>query len=276
MILNGRETSKKIKERVKAEIKELNAKITLMVILVGKDEASRIYVHGKERACKEVGITPITVEYDEIITQRELIAKIREANMDPSIHGILVQLPLPNHLDEKTIINEIDPNKDVDGLTNINQGKLFNNLKTINPATPYGVMHLFSEYKIDLTGKHALVIGRSNLVSKPLAMMLLNKNATVTIAHSKTQNLKEIARKSDIVISCVGKINFVTADMIKQDTIVIDVGINRYHGKVVGDVAFEEVEPLTSYITPVPGGVGPMTIATLMENVLECYKLQLQ
>ena len=177
-------------------------------------------------------------------------------------------------MDEKRVINEIDYHKDVDGLTNINQGKLFNNLKTIIPATPLGVMHLIEEYNLEVSGKNALVIGRSNLVSKPLAMLLLNKNATVTIAHSRTNNLKELAVTYDIIISCVGKPDFITSDMVKEGATVIDVGINRVNGKVVGDVSYESVSLKAKYITPVPGGVGPMTIASLLENVVECYKSQ--
>ncbi len=274
MILDGKETSKKIKDRVKEQIKDIEDKITLLVILVGDDPASQIYVQNKEKACKYVGIKPITWILNKNITQKELIGKINEANNDPSINGILVQLPLPSHLEENIIINTINPDKDVDGLTIVNQGKLFNNQKTIVPATPLGVMNLFSEYKMDISGKNAIVIGRSNLVSKPLAMLLLQKNATVTIAHSKTVNLKEIVKTMDIVISCVGKPNLITADMIKDDAIVIDVGINRLNTKIVGDVNYEEVKQIASAITPVPGGVGPMTIASLIENVVACYKIQ--
>lgn len=274
MILDGKETSKKIKDRVKEQIKDIEDKITLLVILVGDDPASQIYVQNKEKACKYVGIKPITWILNKNITQKELIGKINEANNDPSINGILVQLPLPSHLEENIIINTINPDKDVDGLTIVNQGRLFNNQKTIVPATPLGVMNLFSEYKMDISGKNAIVIGRSNLVSKPLAMLLLQKNATVTIAHSKTVNLKEIVKTMDIVISCVGKPNLITADMIKDDAIVIDVGINRLNTKIVGDVNYEEVKQIASAITPVPGGVGPMTIASLIENVVACYKIQ--
>ncbi len=274
MILDGKETSKIVRERIKEVVSKIDEKIKLLVILVGDDPASQIYVSSKEKASKSVGIKPVTWYLDKNITQKELINKIHEANNDPSIHGILVQLPLPKHLEEQIIINEIDPLKDVDGLTYINQGKLFNNQKTIVPATPLGVMKIFEEYKMDIASKNALVIGRSNLVSKPLAMLLLQKNATVTIAHSKTKNLKEIAKTMDIVISCVGKPKFITADMIKEDAIVIDVGISRYLGRVIGDVAFDEVSLIADAITPVPGGVGPMTIAALLENVVECYKLQ--
>lgn len=272
MILNGKEISKLVRRRVRDEVAKIQEQITLLVILVGDDPASQIYVSSKEKACLDVGIKPITWYIDKNISENDLIAKIHKANNDDTIHGILVQLPLPKHLDEKKIINEISPNKDVDGLTNINQGKLFNNLKTIVPATPLGVMHLFDEYKIDLEKKNALVIGRSNLVSKPLAMLLLNKNATVTIAHSKTKDLDKLATNYEIIISCVGKPNFITANMVKEGAIVIDVGISRLNGKVVGDVCYEEVAKKASYITPVPGGVGPMTIASLLENVLECYR----
>lgn len=274
MILDGKETSKIVRERIKEVVSKIDEKIKLLVILVGDDPASQIYVSSKEKASKSVGIKPVTWYLDKNITQKELINKIHEANNDPSIHGILVQLPLPKHLEEQIIINEIDPLKDVDGLTYINQGKLFNNQKTIVPATPLGVMKIFEEYKMDIASKNALVIGRSNLVSKPLAMLLLQKNATVTIAHSKTKNLKEIAKTMDIIISCVGKPKFITADMVKEDAIVIDVGISRYLGRVIGDVDFDEVSLIADAITPVPGGVGPMTIAALLENVVECYKLQ--
>lgn len=274
MILDGKITSKNIRVKLKETVSKMNAKITLLVILVGDDPASMIYVASKEKASKSVGIKPITWLLDKNITQKELVNKIREANMDPSINGILVQLPLPKHLEEKIIINEIDPLKDVDGLTYINQGKLFNNEKTIVPATPLGVMQMFEEYRMDISGKNALVIGRSNLVGKPLAMLLLQKNATVTIAHSKTKDLKELTKTMDIVISCVGKPKFITADMIKEDAIVIDVGISRVLGKVIGDVDFENVSLIAEAITPVPGGVGPMTIAALLGNVIECYKLQ--
>lgn len=272
MILDGRETSKILRQRVKEEVKTIEEKITLLVILVGNDPASQIYVASKERACREVGIHAITQVYDQNITQKELIQKIHEANKEPSIHAILVQLPLPNHLDEQKIINEIHPTKDVDGLTYINQGKLFNSVKTILPATPLAVMHLLDEYKIPLVGKNAIVIGRSNLVGKPLALLLLERHATVTIAHSRTKNLKELVKRADVVVSAVGNPKFITEDMIKPEAIVVDVGISRVHGKVVGDVDFEAVEPIASYITPVPGGVGPMTIATLLENVVACYK----
>ena len=272
MILNGKEVSKLIRKRVNSEVTNINEEITLLVILVGDDPASQIYVSSKEKACRDVGITPITLYLDKNISEDELIRKIHEANNNPKIHAILVQLPLPKHMNEKKVINEISPNKDVDGLTNVNQGKLFNNLKTIIPATPLGVMHLIEEYHLEVAGKTALVIGRSNLVSKPLAMLLLAKNATVTIAHSRTENLNEMTKLYDIIISCVGKPNFITADMVKKDAVIIDVGINRVNGKVVGDVSYDEVAKVASYITPVPGGVGPMTIASLLENVLECYK----
>ena len=187
----------------------------------------------------------------------------------------MVQLPLPSHLEEDVIINAIDPKKDVDGLTILNQGKLLNGMETVIPATPKGVMTLLQKYFIEIAGKNALVIGRSNLVGKPLALLLMQKNATVTIAHSKTTNLKEIARKADILVAAVGKPKFITADMVKKDAVVVDVGINRLEGKIVGDVNFQEVKEVASYITPVPKGIGPMTIASLLENILVCYKMQI-
>lgn len=274
MIINGKEVSKQLRKEVRETVKCLKDELTLLVVLVGDDPASQIYVNSKEKACLDVGIKPITMRLDKSISEEELIKVIHKANNNPDIHAILVQLPLPKHLDEKKVINEIAPYKDVDGLTNVNQGKLFNNLKTIIPATPLGVMHLLAAYNIDVAGKNALVIGRSNLVSKPLAMLLLAKNATVTIAHSRTTDLKNLAFNYEVIISCVGKPNFVTKEMVKDGAIVIDVGINRLDGKVVGDVNFEEVSEIASFITPVPGGVGPMTIASLLENVVECYRMQ--
>lgn len=275
MILDGKEKSKKIRSWVKQEVEQIQQPIKLLVILVGNDPASQIYVASKEKACHEVGIDTQTWRFDANITQKELIGRIRQANEDNTVHAILVQLPLPTHLDEKQVINEIHPWKDVDGLTIANQGKLLNQMKGIVPATPLGVMHLIDEYKLDLNGKNAVVIGRSALVGKPLALLLLQRNATVTIAHSKTTNLKEIIKQSDVVVSAVGRGHFITADMIKPGAIVIDVGITRVFGKIMGDVDYQNCLDIASYITPVPGGVGPMTIATLLENVVECYKNQL-
>lgn len=273
MILDGKYVSDLIRARVKAEVSTIEDKITLMVILVGNDPASQVYVASKEKACKRAGIASITKLLDENVSQKEVIQVIKEANNDNTIHGILLQLPLPKHLNEHEIINQILPEKDVDGLTNENQGKLFSGQRTIIPATPKGVMTIIKHYHIELSGKNAIVVGRSILVGKPMSMLLLHENATVTMAHSRTKNLKEITKKADIIVSAVGKNNFITSDMVKPEAVVIDVGINRVQGKIVGDVDFMEVSEIVGYITPVPGGVGPMTIASLLENVVECYKL---
>lgn len=276
MILDGKALSKEIKENLKQQVKEINAKIKLVVILVGDNQSSQIYVASKEKACKLVGIESETILIDKNAPQKTVIDAIEKANLDDSVHGILVQLPLPKHMDEKTIINMIDPRKDVDGLTFINQGKLFNNVSGIVPATPLGIMHLIDSHKLDLSGKNAVVIGRSALVGKPIAQMLLARNATVTTAHSKTVDLVSLTRSADILVVAIGKPHFITSDMVKEGAIVIDVGINRVYGRIDGDVDFENVSQVASYITPVPGGVGPMTIACLLENVINCYKLQLQ
>jgi len=273
MVLDGKYVSGLIRERVKGEVALLNDTVKLLVILVGNDPASQIYVASKEKACKKAGIKSETIVLEDNISQKALIQVIQAANDDPNIHGILLQLPLPKHLVTHEVINYIDPKKDVDGLTDVNQGKLFNGEKTIVPATPKGIMHIINHYHIELKGKNAVVIGRSNLVGKPISMLLLDEHATVTMAHSRTSNLKEITKKADIIVSAVGKPLFITADMVKQDAVIIDVGINRLHTKVVGDVDYKAVEEIASAITPVPGGVGPMTIASLLENVVECYKL---
>ncbi len=275
IILDGKELAKNIKTQLKIETSVFPKKAKLLVILVGKDPASQIYVASKEKACKEAGILTTTVVFDENVAQKEIIKKIDEANKDPNIHAILLQLPLPRHLEEQVIINRIAPHKDVDGLTYINQGRLMAGQKGIVPATPKGVIRLIDTYHLDLTGKSAVVIGRSNLVGKPLALLLMQRNATVTMCHSKTVNLQEILKQADIICSAVGRPGFITAEDIKPGAIIIDIGISRVFGKVVGDVEFNEVAPLTSYITPVPGGVGPMTIASLLENVIECYKYTL-
>lgn len=273
-IMDGKETSKELKEKVKEKVRLLPTKPKLLVILVGEDPASKIYVASKEKACKACGISAETVTLDANISQKEIIDVIEKANKDKSINAILVQLPLPDHINTQDVINAIDPLKDVDGLTSANQGKLFLGQEGLVPCTPKGVMHLFEKYNVDLTGKKALVIGRSLLVGKPLSILILNKNATVTIAHSKTKNLKELCLSSDVIVSSVGKPKIITADMVKEGTIIVDVGINRVHGTIVGDVDYLNVCDKCARITPVPGGVGPMTIACLLENVVECYNLQ--
>ena len=273
-IIDGKAVSKKVREALKNEVKTFTDKPCLLVILVGNDQASQIYVASKEKACKNTGILTKTIYLDENVSQKEVIDCIKEGNADKNIHGILVQMPLPKHMDAKAVVDAIDPLKDVDGLHALNQGKLLLGEKGIIPATPKGVMRLLSEYCVDLEGKNAIVIGRSMLVGKPLALLLLQKNATVTMAHSKTKNLKELCQSMDVIVSAVGKAKTITEDMVKEGAIIIDVGINRVLGTLCGDVDYLSVAPKTSRITPVPGGVGPMTIACLLENVVECYKLQ--
>lgn len=275
MILDGKKTAELLLKKVTEEVQKIPEPITLAIIMAGNNLASQTYVRSKEKACIDAGIEVKDFLLEENSTQKEIIGIIEKCNQDPSINGILVQLPLPSHLEEDVIINAIDPKKDVDGLTILNQGKLLNGMETVIPATPKGVMTLLQKYFIEIAGKNALVIGRSNLVGKPLALLLMQKNATVTIAHSKTTNLKEIARKADILVAAVGKPKFITADMVKKDAVVVDVGINRLEGKIVGDVNFQEVKEVASYITPVPKGIGPMTIASLLENILVCYKMQI-
>ncbi|MGI6710171.1 MAG: bifunctional methylenetetrahydrofolate dehydrogenase/methenyltetrahydrofolate cyclohydrolase FolD [Bacilli bacterium] len=274
MILDGKGTSETLAKKLKMEIEKLPKKITLAIILVGDNEASKTYVKNKHKKCAELGINSKEYYFSANEPQKSILKVIKNLNEDPKVNGILVQLPLPNHLDEDTIINSIDPNKDVDGLTLENQGRLFMGKPCIEPATPKGVMTLLDEYHIDVQGKKVVIIGRSKLVGKPLAMLMLKKNATVTVAHSKTVNLKEVTREADILVAAIGVPKFVKADMVKKDAVVIDVGINRFESKLVGDVDFDEVVEVASAITPVPKGVGPMTIASLIQNVLECYKIQ--
>lgn len=275
IILDGKKTAETLMNKIANDVAALSDTITLALIMVGKNPASQVYVRNKIKACNEVGIQVKEFFLDEKLPQKELMKIIADCNSDSSIHGILVQLPLPNHLDEDAIINAIDPLKDVDGLTIINQGKLMNGLDAIVPATPKGIITLLQKYFVDIAGKNAVVVGRSKLVGKPVALLLLQKNATVTIAHSKTANLRDVTKRADILVVAVGKPLFISADMVKKDAVVVDVGINKVEGKIVGDVDYVEVKEITSYITPVPKGVGPMTIASLLENILICYKKQL-
>ena len=273
-ILDGKLLSKKIQENLKQQVLTLEKKPCLLVILVGHDQASQIYVASKEKACKRVGMESRTIVLEDDIPQKELIKIIQDANNDETVNGILVQMPLPKYMDELAVVNAIDPKKDVDGLHAYNQGKLMLGETGLVPCTPKGIMHLLDEYHVPLQGKNALVIGRSILVGKPVAQLLLQRGATVTIAHSKTKNLKEVAQDKDIIVCAVGKPKTVTEDMVKEGAVVVDVGINRVLGNIIGDVDYLSVAPKTSRITPVPGGVGPMTIACLLENVLEAYYLQ--
>lgn len=272
-IINGKEIASTVRKNIKEQVdrlKETGLTPGLAVILVGTDPASQVYVGSKEKACIEVGFHSEVYRLPEETTQEELLALIQKLNTDEKIHGILVQLPLPKHLDEKVVINAISPRKDVDGFHPLNAGALFVGEKGLVPCTPKGCIHLIKETGFDLKGKKAVVVGRSNIVGKPVAMLLLNENATVTICHSRTQNLKEELLQADVVVAAVGKPNFITGDMIKEGSVVIDVGINRLeNGKLVGDVDFDSAKEKAGWITPVPGGVGPMTIAMLLQNTLE-------
>ena len=271
-ILDGKAVSLKVKESVKVraeELKKFGVEPTLAVILVGEDKASQTYVRAKEKACNEYGIKSVAHRLSENTTQAELLALINVLNLDDSIHGILVQLPLPKHIDTNTVLATIDPAKDVDGFHAVNVGKLVSGLDGFVPCTPLGVMEILKEYDIDVAGLNAVVIGRSNIVGKPMANLLLNASATVTVTHSKTKNLKEICKNADLIVAAIGKPFFLKADMVKDGAVVVDVGINRLDdGRLVGDVDFDEVAPKCSYITPVPGGVGPMTIAMLLNNTI--------
>ena len=278
MIIDGKELARKTREKLKIECDNLKKEgilPKLAVIMVGDDKASQIYVKNKSKACQEIGIKFEEYFLGNDIKQEELIELIQKLNLDKSINGILLQSPIPKSLDINEAFRIILPEKDVDGFNPINVGKLCLNQETFVSCTPYGTMKMFEEYDIDLTGKNVTILGRSNIVGKPLIQCCLNKNATVTVCHSKTKDLKEHTKNADIVISAIGKAKFVTADMIKDGAVVIDVGINRDEsGKIVGDVDFEKVSSKASYITPVPGGVGPMTIAMLMNNVIKATKLQ--
>ncbi len=275
-IIDGKNLAKKVRLELKDEViklKDMGINPKLAVIMVGDDKASKVYVKNKSKACEEVGIQYEEHLLNADIEMDELLSIIDELNNRQDIHGILLQSPIPKHLDINKAFNRINYNKDVDGFNPINVGKLVIGQDTFISCTPFGVMKMFEEYGIDIEGKNAVVIGRSNIVGKPLAQCLLSKNATVTICHSKTENINEITKKADIVIAALGKPGFLKADMIKDGAIVIDVGINRTdEGKITGDVDFDNVSKKASYITPVPGGVGPMTIAMLMTNVVKAAK----
>lgn len=274
--MDGKMVSAKVRGSILAEVnglKEKGVRPGLAVIIVGEDPASKVYVRNKERACEECGFYSEKYALPEETTQEELLGLIDELNHNPHIDGILCQLPVPKHIDEQAIIDAISPEKDVDAFHPINVGKIMVGNFDFLPCTPAGVMQLLEEYEIDPNGKNCVVIGRSNIVGKPMAMLLLHKNGTVTICHSRTKNLKEICAQADILVAAVGKADFVTADMVKEGAVVIDVGMNRKDGKLCGDVAFDEVNERASYLTPVPGGVGPMTITMLMKNTLKAAKL---
>lgn len=278
-LINGKEVSAAVKLRVKNQTEELLEKngITpgLAVVIVGNDPASRVYVNSKKKACAEVGFNSYEYALPEETTQQELLELVEKLNNDPKVNGILCQLPLPKQIDENAIINAIRPEKDVDAFHPFNVGKIMIGEFAFLPCTPAGVMELIDSTGVEVSGKNCVVIGRSNIVGKPMSMLLLHRSGTVTICHSKTQNLIEICKNADILVAAVGRANFVTADMVKEGAVVIDVGMNRLdNGKLCGDVDFNEVEKKASFITPVPGGVGPMTIAMLMQNTLTAAKLQ--
>lgn len=271
-ILDGKELAQKIRTEIKQEVKACLIRPSLAVIQIGEDLENDVYINNKEKACSEVGIYFRHFKFDDQTPELSIINKIKELNNDEYVNGIIVKLPIPEKYNEKRILNTIINSKDIDGLTDINTGRLINGKKTIIPCTPLGIITLLKEYGIEISGKDVCIIGRSKLVGRPLASLLLSEDATVTVCHSKTNDLKSKTLSADIVISAAGVPNLVTADMIKKDAVVVDVGISHVDGKIVGDVKFDEVSKKASYITPVPGGVGPMTIAMLLSNVMTCYK----
>lgn len=270
--IDGKIISTKIKEELKAEIKTYMIKPCLAVIQIGNDEASNVYISAKQKACSEVGIYLKHIKFDENSREIEIINKIIELNNDEYVHGILLQLPIPEKFNEEKLINYISRNKDVDGLTDINVGKLINNKKCLVSCTPQGIIKLLEESGVSIPGKNVVIVGRSKLVGKPLISLFLNNDATVTVCHSKTNNLKDFTKNADILVVAVGKKHLITEDMVKKDSVVIDVGINRIDGKLYGDVDYENVKNKVSLITPVPGGVGPITVAMLLCNVNTVYK----
>ena len=276
ILIEGKKVAEKRKEKIKNKIKELSGVPALAVIRVGEDPASEIYVRLKRKMCEEIGIDFTEYHLDKEIEQKDLMGLIERLNDDDKTNAILLQSPIPYQLDILKAFESIDPKKDVDGFSPINTGRLVQGQDSFRACTPSGIMMLLEEYGIDITGKHCVVVGRSNIVGKPMAELLLNANGTITVCHSKTKNLAEITKTADILVVAIGNPNFISADMVKDDAIVIDVGINRIPGtkKIVGDVDFESVKEKVSYITPVPGGVGPMTIIALMENVVKAYELQ--
>ena len=276
MIIDGKKEAANLREEIKNEILEIKKKTNknpnLTVILIGDFAPSQIYVRNKEKNSTEVGITSNVIKYPKEVKEKEVLDKINELNNDKNISGILVQLPLPEQISKEKIINAIDPKKDVDGFNPINVGNLASGYKSIVPCTPLGCLLLIKKVEKNLSGKHAVIIGRSNLNGKPMAQLLLKENCTVTVVHSKTNNLQEECLKADILVAAVGVPNLVKKDWVKSSAIVIDVGINKVGDKIVGDVNFEEIKDNIKAITPVPGGVGPMTIACLLKNTLECFK----
>lgn len=273
-IINGKALAQKTRDMIAAEVATLPSKPKLVVVLVGDDPASQVYVASKEKFAVAIGMESQVIRLDASTTQAELVQVVDGLNNDPSVNGLLVQFPLPDHISESHIMNIISPQKDVDGLNTINVGRLVSGNATLMPCTPSGIIRLIESTGVDICGKSAVIIGRSMLVGKPVAMMLLHRHATVTICHSRTNDIAAQIRSADIVVAAVGIPNFVKADMVKDGAIVIDVGINRVNKKLVGDVDFEAVKEKASHITPVPGGVGPMTISMLLMNTVTAYKSQ--
>lgn len=271
-VIDGKKIAENMQNELKKETTELKKNgidLTLAVIYVGDDLASKIYINNKRKACDYVGIKMKEFKFDCNASENDILRLINELNMDKSVTGIMVQMPLPHQINAKKIVGAINPQKDVDGFSEVNLGKIITKNYDFLPCTPAGIMEILKSENVEIKGKHCVVVGRSNIVGKPLSLMLLNNDATVTICHSKTENLKEACKNADILISAVGKKNLITADMVKKDAVVIDVGINRNEfGKICGDVDFENIKKVASYITPVPGGVGPVTVAMLMKNVV--------
>ena len=275
-LIDGKKVSAEIKEQVADEVEQLKQKIGkvpgLAVVLVGEDPASAVYVKNKNKTCEKMGFKNLSHTLAADTEETELLKLIAELNANPEVNGILVQLPLPGHVNEQKVLEAIDPKKDVDGFHPVNVGYLTSGGDALAPCTPAGIVEMLDFYKIDIEGKNAVILGRSNIVGKPMASLLLKRNATVTICHSRTRDLPAVARSADILVAAIGKPKFVTADMVGEGATVIDVGINRVDGKLVGDVDFDAVAEKAAFITPVPGGVGPMTIAMLMKNTLSAFK----
>ncbi len=277
IILDGRATARALEKNLKVKVEELKDKYNkvpkLIVVLVGNNPASLSYVKSKEKACKRVGIDGFTIRLDEDIIEKDLLKVVDELNDDSSVDGFIIQLPLPNHINADKVLNRVKADKDVDGMGLLNAGKLMNRQKGLLPATPKGVMMLLDYYNIPLKGKHAVVVGRSNIVGSPMAKLLINADATVTLTHRYTNDLGYYTKQADILVVATGIVNLITADMVKKGAVVVDVGINRVGDKLVGDVDFENLKEIAGYLTPVPGGVGPMTISALIHNVIEAFLL---
>lgn len=273
-ILNGKELSQKVRINIQEYTNLLVKKPELAVVLVGDDEASKVYVRNKKIACEQCGIINHEYVMSGDTTQEQLLEKVKELNENSNINGILIQFPLPKHINEQEIIENIDPNKDVDAFHSANVHKIVKGNFDFLPCTPSGIIALLEENNVEIKGKKAVIIGRSDIVGKPMAMLLMHKNATVTICHSKTKNIEEHTKNADIIVVAIGKPNFLTQEMVADNAVVIDVGINRVDGKLCGDADFKNIAEKCSFITPVPGGVGPMTVTTLMQNTIKAYKIQ--